>query len=102
MATRPASGLDLVELRRLFAGGILGGLTDGQLLERFVAREGEEGKAAFEFLVQRHGPMVLRVCNQALNDRHQAEDAFQATFLVLARQAGSIRNRDSVGSWLFG
>ena len=67
-----------------------------------MAGEGEDGKAAFEFLVERHGPMVLRVCTQALKDRHQAEDAFQATFLVLARQAGSIRNRDSVGSWLFG
>jgi RNA polymerase sigma factor (sigma-70 family) len=102
MASGPSSGLDLVELRRLFTGGLLSGLTDGQLLERFVAGHGEDGKAAFEFLVERHGPMVLRVCIQALNDRHQAEDAFQATFLVLARQASSIRNRDSVGSWLFG
>ncbi len=67
-----------------------------------MASPGEDGKAAFEFLVERHGPMVLRVCTQALKDRHQAEDAFQATFLVLARQASSIRNRDSVGSWLFG
>src|SRR5437764_721653 len=95
-------GFDLVQLRRLFTEGLLGGLTDRQLLERFVAGTGEEGKAAFEFLVERHGPMVLRVCTQALKDRHQAEDAFQATFLVLARQASSIRNRDSVGSWLFG
>src|SRR4051794_37878936 len=102
MTDGPASGLDLVQLRRLFTGGLLGGLTDGQLLERFVSGGGEDGKAAFEFLVQRHGPMVLRVCTQALKDRHQAEDAFQATFLVLARQASSIRNHDSVGSWLFG
>jgi RNA polymerase sigma factor (sigma-70 family) len=102
MASGSSSGLDLVQLRRLFTGGLLVGLTDAQLLERFVAGPGEDGKAAFEFLVERHGPMVLRVCIQALKDRHQAEDAFQATFLVLARQASSIRNRDSVGSWLFG
>ena len=102
MTTRPTSGLELVQFRRLFTGGVLGGLTDGQLLERFVADPGDDGKAAFEFLVEWHGPMVLRVCTQALKDPHQAEDAFQVTFLVLARQAGSIRNRDSVGSWLFG
>ena len=57
---------------------------------------------AFEALVERHGPMVLRICRTILRDRHDAEDAFQATFLVLARQAASIRSRASVASWLHG
>jgi RNA polymerase sigma factor (sigma-70 family) len=74
-------------------------LTDGQLLERFRAR-GEE--TAFAQLVQRHGPMVLATCRRALSNLHDAEDAFQATFLVLARKADSIRKQQSLGSWLYG
>ncbi len=74
-------------------------LTDGKLLERF-AWHGEE--VAFEALVQRHGPMVYGVCRRALIDLHDVEDAFQATFLVLVRKAGSIAKADSVGSWLYG
>ena len=65
------------------------------------ARDGSS-EAAFEVLVRRHGPMVLRVCRNVLKDWNDAEDAFQATFLVLARRCGSIRRRDSVESWLFG
>ena len=76
-----------------------GGLSDGALLERFAAR-GEE--AAFEALVQRHGPMVLGVCRRVLGDVHEAEDAFQATFLVLVCSARSIGKAGSVGSWLHG
>jgi RNA polymerase sigma factor (sigma-70 family) len=76
-----------------------GGLSDGALLERFAAR-GEE--AAFEALLQRHGPMVLGVCRRVLGDAHEAEDAFQATFLVLVRSARSIGKSASVGSWLHG
>jgi RNA polymerase sigma factor (sigma-70 family) len=75
------------------------GLSDGTLLERFVARR-EEG--AFETLMQRHGPMVLGVCRRVTGDAHAAEDAFQATFLVLARRAGAVRKTASVGSWLHG
>src|SRR5436190_1318756 len=74
-------------------------LTDGDLLERFLTHREE---AAFALLVQRHGPMVLGVCRRILHDRHTAEDAFQATFLILVRRAASIRNQESVGSWLHG
>jgi RNA polymerase sigma factor (sigma-70 family) len=73
--------------------------TDGDLLRRFVAR-GEE--AAFAALLQRHGGLVLGLCRRLLNDEHDSEDAFQATFLVLARKAGSIRKEQSLGSWLYG
>ncbi len=86
----------------LFRAGQLGGLTDGELLERFVAGSGETASAAFAVLVERHGPMVLRLCQRWLDDRHDAEDAAQATFLVLARRASRIRRGESVGSWLFG
>jgi RNA polymerase sigma factor (sigma-70 family) len=74
-------------------------LTDGALLEAFVARRDE---THFEALVQRHGPMVLGVCRRVLMNVADAEDAFQATFLVLARRAASIVPRESVGSWLYG
>src|SRR5262249_49081220 len=72
------------QLGALFEGGPAAGLSDRQLLERFVADRGAAGEAAFAAMVARHGPMVLGVCRQLLDDRHHAEDAFQATFLVLA------------------
>jgi RNA polymerase sigma factor (sigma-70 family) len=72
--------------------------TDGQLLERFL-RHREE--AAFTTLLQRHGPMVLGVCRRLLG-HDAAEDAFQATWLVLLHRARSIRKRESLGSWLYG
>ena len=87
---------------RLFQAGTTGGLTDEQLLARFVDSEGDTGALAFGELVARHGPMVLRVCRMILRDAHDAEDAFQATFLVLARQSRSIRERGSAASWLHG
>jgi RNA polymerase sigma factor (sigma-70 family) len=72
---------------------------DGDLLDAFVARREE---SAFELLVRRHGPMVLGVCLRVLGNRHDAEDAFQATFLVLVRKAASVEPRELVGNWLYG
>jgi RNA polymerase sigma factor (sigma-70 family) len=74
-------------------------MTDGQLLECFVTRRDE---TAFEVLVRRHGPMVLRVCRRVLRHAQDAEDAFQATFLVLVRKAASIGQRELLGNWLYG
>jgi RNA polymerase sigma factor (sigma-70 family) len=74
-------------------------LTDGQLLESFLTSRHE---AAFAALLRRHGPMVFRVCRRVLGNSHDAEDAFQATFVVLARKAASIRPREMVGNWLYG
>jgi RNA polymerase sigma factor (sigma-70 family) len=74
-------------------------LTDGELVQRFVAC-GEE--AAFAALVRRHGPLVLQVCQRLLHDPHTAEDVFQAAFLVLARKAGTLRKPEAVGSFLYG
>ncbi len=86
----------------LFTLGTTGSMSDAQLLERFLVRRDEGAEAAFEELMSRHGPMVLRVCRGVLSDPHDAEDAFQAAFLVLVRQAGSIRRHNSLASWLFG
>jgi RNA polymerase sigma factor (sigma-70 family) len=72
-------------------------LTDGQLLNRFAATRDE---GAFAALVHRHGPLVYGVCRNILRHEHDAEDAFQATFLVLARRAGAIREYRAIGSWL--
>jgi RNA polymerase sigma factor (sigma-70 family) len=76
--------------------------SDGELLARFVADRDEPAEIAFAALVCRHGPMVLRVCCQIVGDRHTAEEAFQATFLILARRAGSIRQPELLGNWLHG
>ena len=73
--------------------------TDRALLQRFVAHREE---AAFGELVRRHGPMVLGVCRRILGDAHAAEDAFQATFLVLVRRARAVPWRESLGGWLHG
>ena len=96
------SRFNLRQFEGLFHAGVSGDSSDSELLERFIDGGGSAGEAAFTALVERHGPMVLRVCRQALHDRHAAEDAVQVTFLVLARQAGTIRTRASLPSWLFG
>jgi RNA polymerase sigma factor (sigma-70 family) len=74
-------------------------IPDGRLLETFVTGQDE---AAFEMLVKRHGPMVLGVCRRVLGNVHDAEDAFQAVFLVLARKAATVVPRELVGNWLYG
>ncbi len=92
------------QLGRLFGAGSAVGLTDGELIQRFANRQDESAEAAFETILARHGAMVLSVCRQVLGDLHAAEDAFQATFLVLVRRAGSLRVREpgSLGPWLYG
>jgi RNA polymerase sigma factor (sigma-70 family) len=95
-------------IRMLFEVGTVAGMSDGQLLDRFLARRDEEGEGeghaevAFAALVERHGPMVLRICRGRLGDEHDAEDAFQATFFILARKASAIRKHESAASWLNG
>jgi RNA polymerase sigma factor (sigma-70 family) len=75
------------------------GPDDRLLLHRFVRHS---DAAAFEKLVHRHGPMVLGVCQRVLGNTHDADDAFQATFLVLMRKAPSLRRPDLLGNWLYG
>lgn len=88
----------LHHLRRIVSREAAGGLSDSQLVERF-ARDRDE--AAFEVLVWRHGPMVQSLCRRLLRNLHDAEDASQATFLILARKASSIGKRAAVSSWLY-
>src|SRR5689334_18927073 len=91
------------QLGSLFESGSVAGLSDRQLLERYLsAGRDPAGEAAFAALVGRHGPMVLGVCRQLLGDAQHAEDAFQATFLVLAQKAHSIRDPELLGNWLYG
>jgi RNA polymerase sigma factor (sigma-70 family) len=86
-------------LRYLMASRPAEGLSDRQLLDCFKRQRDE---AAFSALVQRYGPMVLGVCRRILQNPEDAEDAFQATFLVLARKAGSVRWQESAGNWIYG
>src|SRR6516162_6049171 len=85
-------------LHRLLGAHRVRELTDAELLGRFAASREED---AFAVLLRRHGPLVLGVCRRVLRHEQDAEDAFQATFLTLARHARSIRRTDAVGSWLY-
>jgi RNA polymerase sigma factor (sigma-70 family) len=98
MATTPMSRV-VGHLRKVALLQEADRLTDAQLLESFLLH-GEE--ASFEALVRRHGPMILGVCRRVLHDRHDSEDAFQATFLVLLRKASSIGKRELLVNWLYG
>ncbi len=86
----------------LFREGSTTGLTDRELLDRFASRRDPAGDLAFSTLVARHGPMVLGVCRRILPDPSDADDAFQGTFLVLVRKAGTIHVRDTLAPWLYG
>jgi RNA polymerase sigma factor (sigma-70 family) len=96
--TKTANDTVLGHIRKLCPPA-LADAPDGQLLEQYV---GGRDEAAFAALVRRHGPMVLGVCHRVLRQTQDAEEAFQATFLLLARQAQAIRKRGSVGCWLHG
>ena len=84
----------------LFEAGSFSGLSDGELLARFVDQEGDTGELAFAVLVERHAAAVMRVCRAIVRNEHDAEDAFQATFLILATKADGLRVRESLGPWL--
>jgi DNA-directed RNA polymerase specialized sigma24 family protein len=90
-------GMVLRQVRRMAAAEGLADATDGRLLEHFRAHQEQ---AAFGALLHRHSPMVLGVARCVLRQEQDAEDVCQATFLVLAQKAGSIRKRESVASWL--
>jgi RNA polymerase sigma factor (sigma-70 family) len=87
------------QINRLYRDGTCTAQSDAQLLDRYLSYRDER---AFEAIVELHGPMVLSLCRRFLRDPHDVEDAFQATFLILARKAGSIRKRDVLASWLYG
>jgi RNA polymerase sigma factor (sigma-70 family) len=92
-------GVVLRHLHRMLGPSSADEPTDRHLLDHFAARRDE---AAFEELLRRHGPMVLGVCRRLLGEAHDADDVFQATFLVLVHKAASIRNGTSLGCWLYG
>jgi RNA polymerase sigma factor (sigma-70 family) len=95
-----AMGAAIRQLDLLLQAGSLAGLSDAELLGRVVSRDPGSSSVAFEALVRRHGPMVLATCRGVLHHEHDAEDAFQTTFLVLALRAGSLRSGDRLGPWL--
>ncbi|WP_422927823.1 RNA polymerase sigma factor [Singulisphaera sp. PoT] len=96
---RGGNGEVLRDMDRLFGEGSLGGVSPGRLLERFATGR---DPGAFAALVERFGPMVLGLCRRMLDDPHDVEDAFQATFLLLVRKASSIRDGEQLGPWLHG
>ncbi|QEH39049.1 ECF RNA polymerase sigma factor SigE [Aquisphaera giovannonii] len=101
MGNKRRGGAVLERLRLLYNVGSIGELTDGQLLERFATDRGEGAELAFAALVERHEATVWRACLAIARDEHDAEDAFQATFLVLVKKARSLWVRESLGPWLY-
>jgi RNA polymerase sigma factor (sigma-70 family) len=99
---RESVNIVLGQIQALYNLGTLGGLSETQLLELFLTRGEDVAQDAFTALVHRHGPMVLGVCRRMLVSTHDAEDAFQATFLILARRAASIVRREQLANWLYG
>ena len=87
------------QLRRIVEKDDVAGMPDADLVRRYVRQRDE---AAFEVLVRRHGPLVLSVCRRVLRNSHDAEDAFQATFLVLVRKANTLRSPCTLANWLYG
>ena len=88
------------QLDSLFRAGSVVGLSDAELVDRVTATDRGAASLAFESLIRRHGPMVLATCRGVLRNEHDAEDAFQTTFLVFARRVYSLRNANSLGPWL--
>ncbi len=98
MATSRGGGL-VGQIGRLFERGTVAGLPEGQILQRYAVHRDD---AAFEALVGRHGSTVLGVCRRLLRDPNDVEDAFQATFVILVRKAGGLRDQEALGPWLHG
>src|SRR6516165_7106525 len=99
MAMRNGIELHPRQLALFFRVGAKVALSDEQLLACVVSSDHKESAAAFETLVHRHGPMVFATCRGVLRHEQDAEDAFEATFLVLARRAASLRSGDRLGPW---
>jgi RNA polymerase sigma factor (sigma-70 family) len=102
MSAGPPESTVARHIQTLFESGSTAGLTDAELLARFLDGSSAMAGAAFTALVERHGRMVHRVCRDALGNSDDTDDAFQATFLVLVGSARRVRNQDSVASWLHG
>ena len=100
MARGPGGGL-IRSIQGLFDDGAIAALDDEALLSRFLARD-DGSHAAFEGIVARHGAMVYSVCRTVTRSDADAEDAFQAVFLILACRAAGVRRRGALGPWLFG
>ncbi|MGE3819911.1 MAG: sigma-70 family RNA polymerase sigma factor [Isosphaeraceae bacterium] len=100
LPSQPLSPSSRIE--SLWRLGAVGGLGDGPLLDRFLSGDPAAAAVAFEVIVNRHGPMVLGLCQRTLGNVHDAEDAAQAAFLVLARRARGVRQREDLAPWLHG
>ena len=100
--SRSTQGTAVRDIQTLFNAGAVGGRTDRELLELLNVRPGGAAESAFAVIVERHGPMVHRVCRQVLADPNDADDAFQATFLVLMQKASLLHLTGSLAPWLHG